>query len=837
MQSKIRFKNIEDKDLQDEIITYLKKKSLIPIIGAGFSRGSRSQRGIVPNGKEMIQHMKDELKDNLNADDYELIKHYSFSNLSETFFENCNDNSINKYLNNNFTNVKLPNGQKKFININWPHIYTLNIDDAIENNHKDIEVIHPFKEITKFYDKLLHNKTHLFKLHGDATEYIKHKHKCVLSTTSYLQSFQENRELLSRLVNDINSNCVIYVGCSLDDELDILYHLNVSESNYGSNLKNTYYVTSENIEDSKLKQQTLAKFGVDTVIKVEDYDEFYNIFYQLGEESSKLTDEDTTIFENPHIVQEGKGHNHREINLEYLFDSNFYYRDFEDKGIIHVPYYLIDRDSFSYKNTDSFLLKQNNLIIIQGHRFSGKTSTLLGIAQLIKNENFLFMPSGNKINNKFMAELLTRENFTLLFDTGVIDGTCWNLIRDNIALLEKQNLKIIVALDSSDDYIYQLELLLNDERFSNKIHSKFLKNTFTKREALRINKKLKECVIPEFKTHSTKKNYKKTILDNVYEILQLEHKSRNNFKKLEEIDVTEQRLIVLILLATKFRLGSSEIQKYRLDNMINEFIKDISPIAHFYRTLDIEKNTIDNSGIKLICNSRAWVLQNLKDFSMHRINLDTIAGAYKTIVELILHHYQQFPQKAREEVGKFIKFDDINDIFARKYDQGSLKLIQKIYNNLEDVLTDNYHFPHQRAKSLLWLNDLDQLKKAADYAQVALRNIEVIHRSNFETKYSYMHVWYTLASIHTKMATVQNYNNSEANHLALKTIHSALSYKKNLDDLTNDLKSNQSKNIKDFINNLAIKDIHLSISDRALLNMIVNLLNSNSHKIRIKVLK
>ena len=37
-----------------------------------------------------------------------------------------------KYLRNNFTKVKLNGEKKKFLEIDWPYIYTLNADDAIE---------------------------------------------------------------------------------------------------------------------------------------------------------------------------------------------------------------------------------------------------------------------------------------------------------------------------------------------------------------------------------------------------------------------------------------------------------------------------------------------------------------------------------------------------------------------------------------------------------------------------------------------------------------------------------------------------------------------------------
>lgn len=284
----------------------------------------------------MINHMRRELNAVLDPEDFKIVSSYNFSNLSEAYFENIETNKIYSYLRSCFTEVQLADSQKKFLSLQWPHIYTLNIDDAIENNLSEIEVILPFKNINTFYNNIMDERTHLFKLHGDAKEYIKHNHKCVLSTTSYLQSFQENRELLSRIGSDIKSNCVFFLGCSLDDELDLLYQLNIVESSYAPDIKNTYYITSADLENSKIKTQKLKKFGVDTIIKVTDYNDFYNILIKIGTEANKLSGEDTSYFENPKIVREDKGYSNRDVNIEYFYNSNYYYRNLESEREIRL---------------------------------------------------------------------------------------------------------------------------------------------------------------------------------------------------------------------------------------------------------------------------------------------------------------------------------------------------------------------------------------------------------------------------------------------------------------------------------------------------------------------
>ena len=76
-------------------------------------------------------------------------------------------------------------------------------------------------------------KTILFKLHGDATEQRKYGESLIFNKQEYIASLSKNKALLNYLSTDLTSNCPIYIGCSLADEIDLLY----SVSNKG--IKNT----------------------------------------------------------------------------------------------------------------------------------------------------------------------------------------------------------------------------------------------------------------------------------------------------------------------------------------------------------------------------------------------------------------------------------------------------------------------------------------------------------------------------------------------------------------------------------------------------------------------
>ncbi len=62
MTSKIKVLRFEN--CIAEIKTYINNSTLIPVIGAGFSAGNETSKGIVPNGKQMKQFMIEKLSQN-----------------------------------------------------------------------------------------------------------------------------------------------------------------------------------------------------------------------------------------------------------------------------------------------------------------------------------------------------------------------------------------------------------------------------------------------------------------------------------------------------------------------------------------------------------------------------------------------------------------------------------------------------------------------------------------------------------------------------------------------------------------------------------------------------
>lgn len=113
----------------------LKRKMIIPIIGSGFTLNSEAKNGKVPSGKDYQEHMIDSLCNKFEElkDSKEKMYNEPFSQIAELYIKQIDDIDKRNYFVSNFTDVKIREKNKiDFLKIEWPYIYTLNIDDAIE---------------------------------------------------------------------------------------------------------------------------------------------------------------------------------------------------------------------------------------------------------------------------------------------------------------------------------------------------------------------------------------------------------------------------------------------------------------------------------------------------------------------------------------------------------------------------------------------------------------------------------------------------------------------------------------------------------------------------------
>jgi len=168
MENEMRILN--SLDIKEDLVTFFKNKSLIPIVGSGISCGVPTNKGSIPSGLDYKQHMVQTLLDNpqFTDDERSELEHEKFSALCDYYEDDENVSAEHRfsYLRENFYHARYADDdiRRSFFDIKWSYIYSLNIDDAIERSTNYATLILPNRD---FRDELFNEEPCLIKLHGD----------------------------------------------------------------------------------------------------------------------------------------------------------------------------------------------------------------------------------------------------------------------------------------------------------------------------------------------------------------------------------------------------------------------------------------------------------------------------------------------------------------------------------------------------------------------------------------------------------------------------------------------------------------------------------------------
>ena len=288
--NKISYLNHDDEEVINLLSSAFSNNSLVPVIGAGFTRGSKtSSNKVVPSGEDFRVEMIAELSkcSEFSTTDIIKIKDRNFSAIAELYFKFVGKDKINHHLKSSFQNVELDPLKKSFINdIKWPYIYTLNSDDAIER-HSDYQVAHPYDN--NLSEKAKEQPT-IFKLHGDIHYELRHdESRLVFQKKDYLRSLSLNKKMLDFLKLDIIHKNIIYIGCSLSDELDISFLVAQENRRERKKTRNIVFLSKKL---DFIDEEDYLNVGIDTIILFDkgEYDQIYNTLIKAYQASGVGTE-------------------------------------------------------------------------------------------------------------------------------------------------------------------------------------------------------------------------------------------------------------------------------------------------------------------------------------------------------------------------------------------------------------------------------------------------------------------------------------------------------------------------------------------------------------------
>ena len=790
-----------------EIQQQLQRAALIPVLGSGFTRGCASRRGRVPSGDDYKDYMIERImkKRGSNYSDRLKYEKRQFSEISTIYRRIISEEDQRNYLRNNFTNVELPLDKKRFLDINWPYIYTLNTDDAIEKNSRYTNVVYSNRVL---WDDIFMTEKCTIKLHGHIDDILTYKDsKCeIFDLPQYVQSLNDNRILLDKLKHDYEFLNIIFIGCSLSNEIDLLS----IASKAAINGKRYYCTTTQPDEDSLLM---LDVYGITHCVIFDSYDTIYTELIASAEEAEKIGKSDLDKYKTFEFAKLQDGF---DTNKAFLFHGKTL---IDKERRVFLPSFFISRDI-----TDKLAknIKSKGTQILVGSGCSGKTYVTIDLARKTADKDVFVFQSKERINDEAFSELLLRENCLIIADSKALTiQQIETIIRNDSERASRQNSFVIVENKSNRDLISLLALLkMTDVVKKDEFIPYELKNRLSAEKSKELNEKL---VKSSFGIFSENKSISDNIIDISTRLVQT-----NKFDQITPRMKTVKEVASLIALATMEKVYSKDVV---ILNLEEEFLlqkKVAFPLIEDEGTWGFEISAGNNSTMKYVVNAEFWLYNQLDGLARTSAGRKMIIDAYRYIVQKIIEHYGKPDLKRGERNApykEYILFDNINQIFAS---QGNA-LIRGIYETLNDLLSTDPNYLHQRAKCYIRSSYItkDPGEKKQWLIQ-AHRDASSSHKifeeryaanNNEKVQISSAHALYTAALALCHLVKLANNNDLKLNESAVENLYLALSSPYNsMEFIKNDKTYNYGNVIGETITTLAA-NTSLIPSEKARINV------------------
>lgn len=755
-------KCVKYSEISSEIQQHLKKRMLIPILGSGFTRDCKSRAGKVPSGEDYRYYMIDEIAKARNK--YEDIqKKYEkkqFSEVSTIYHSVIPKEKQREYLRNNFTKVKLEEQKKIFLEINWPYIYTLNVDDAIEKNSNYQNVVYSNRKI---YDDIFDQEKCTIKLHGHVDDILSYEDsKCeIFDQIQYVQSIKENKVLLDKLKHDYEYLNLIYIGCSLSNEIDLLSVIAATSSNG----RHYYCTTSIPDEDEMI---LLEKYGITHCVIFDSFEAIYQELVKTAEDAEKIESTDLERYKTYKFSEIGDGF---EENKSYLFHGkNLVGRSRN----VSIPAFFVSREVADkiVKN-----VKKRATQILVGRGCSGKTYLTIDVARRVTDRDVFVFQSRERVNKEAFSLLLNMKNCLVIADSRALSvEQIEEVIRSDIQRREMNNSFLLVENKSNRDLASLLSLLKMNEVVPEDVTVTYeLKNKLTEKKNNELNQKLVKSSFGVFSAH---RSFADNIIDASTRLIE-----KNNFENITLNTNTVKDIACLITLATMEKVYSEDVV---ILNLEEEFLlqrKKATPLIEDESTWEFEKSNTNNSPMKYVVNAEYWLYKQLDNVAKSQEGRSRVVKAYKYIVSKLIEHYGKPDLNCGVKFApykEYILFDNINQIFVSQ----NTDLIRRIYESLNELLATDPNYLHQRAKCYIRsaIRTKDKTLKE-EWLKQALRDATSSNKI-FEMKYerfqnekiqiSAAHTLYTASLSLCYLAKLANYTDIKINEKVVEYLNLAL---------------------------------------------------------------
>lgn len=789
-------------EVSNEIIQMMRRKTIIPVIGSGFTRDCIARSGKVPSGEDYYNYMIAQIVDQ-NPDEMKVkeLNNESFSSISSIYHKMVQAEKQQSYLLNKFTNVKLENVKKNFLKIDWPYIYTLNIDDAIENNSEFKTVLYANRDIR---NSIFEQEKCVIKLHGDIKDILKYEDSnCeIFDQKQYVVSIKKNVSLLKKLTHDYEYLNLLYIGCSLSDEIDLLF----STSMANDNNNNRYYCSTQ--IPTLLQKTKLEAFGITHCIVFESYDDIYEKMTDAFHQSLCITPDELEQFSTYEFKTLGTGF---ELNCPYLFQGKSI---LNNSKIAIYPSFFVSR-SVTDKIVENINSKGTQIVV--GRGCSGKTYVSYDIIRRVRDREVYAFRSKDRINNETLTLLLNKENCLTIFDSKVLSiKQIEEIILTTSERVVKSNSIIIIENKSNRDLSGLLVLMkMNEHLEDDEIPQLEISNRFSKPKTDEINNYLVTSSLGVFSEN-------KSIADNIINASNLLIQ-KNKFSQISPLTDNVRQVSSLIVLATLGKVYASDAINLDLVEEFEMQCKKAMPLIEKESTWVFEMSAANNSPLKYVVNAEYWLFNQLDILAKSRKGREKIIEAYRYIIGKLIEINGKPDLMKGEKYAPYKDYILFYNIFQIFRSQGT-KIIRDIYQSLNDILATDPNYLHQRAKCYIRsAYKSTEEKDKEKWLEMAYRDAS-ISNSSFEKRYeshenekimiSAAHSLYTAALALCHIAKLRNYRDISINANAVKCLYKAISSPFNsIEFVNNDATYNYNNVVGDLVSTFATDVKYLKDKD------------------------
>jgi hypothetical protein len=707
------FSNVEDcNEVEEQFHKHFFKKEFVPLFGSGFTVGEKAKCGEVPSSDELKNFIQSLLKIYVEYtdEDIEQIKNLSLADTSQYLIDyiNNSDDKVCKqeffnFIENRFSNIHDITAEKKqLLNAKWQYMYTLNYDDTIERAVDNLTVIEPYDSQYKNY---LDKQLGLYKIHGDVKIALStgNLDYCVLSQRQYVKLLKDdsNGDMVDKLKADFASKNIIFLGCGLKEELDLLF---VSDINLEQKKKNNpdthcYYVryNEENITSiSKPSCHKLEQYGVTDIINVTEnnINQFYEFVTNISINADALNIQDP-LSTYTNISFSALDDNSLK-NKEYLFYTKLVY---PQENSITLPAFFIRRTKLK-EISDSINRNEAYINVLRGSNLSGKTYALIDIVKEFHSRDIYYFATGTIIPDDLLSGLVSIKNAIIVFDDQTIDYDQMTFLVNSVHSIKKLNIHVVIAINLSSGIFTRHYLEQHPEMFG-LLKITILPSKLDATEIIYFNSKIGNVGLAPFDNDQTFLDY----------IMQIE---KNEIQKhdipLPDVNIFDgdnklSKLKALLLFANQSSISVTEMNAMYIDEAIYELLGRAKIAMQKEYLSDLEKSLNVHDNFRFIVNSKYWVYSCLSNFANNANHYNDIVRAFKEIVDTFnscyrLNHLTK--RKYIQKIKPYYFMDTIQfNFFSINSRGGSLTLLNMIYAELLSIFKDDYQFLHQKVKCML----------------------------------------------------------------------------------------------------------------------------------------